>query len=80
VAVGNNVVSIAANLQENDRKVSDNLPMESKSNWRQIRKKLSKDDLTWLMTARTEEICFRWGIDDRTARNWRKYSQKDAGK
>jgi hypothetical protein len=73
VITGNQVVTV--NSVESFRQVSDNLPAPSSANWRQIRKKLSNEDVTWLKTARTEEICFRWGIDDRTARNWRKYAQ-----
>lgn len=45
-------------------------------NWRQVRKQLTADDLAWMTKARTEEICFRYGVDDRTARNWRKYAQE----
>jgi hypothetical protein len=76
VAVGTQVVTV--NSAESYRQVSDNLPAANKSDWRQVRKQLSEDDVTWLKTARTEEICFRWGINDRTARNWRKNAQ--AGK
>lgn len=65
---------------ESYRKVSDS---ESESsgkltvNWRQARKQLSNDDLVWMQAAKTEEICFKYGIDDRTARNWRKYAQDE---
>lgn len=79
VMLGNQVVATVK--PESDRKVTDltdNLPNGNKSDWRQVRKHLSADDVTWLKTARTEEICFRWGINDRTARNWRKNAQ--AGK
>jgi hypothetical protein len=73
VAVGNQVVMV--NAGETDRKVSGNLPDRNSVNWRQIRKQLNAEDVSWIATARTEEICFRYGIDDRTARNWRKYAQ-----
>lgn len=76
VAVGNQVVTV--NSAESFRQVSDNLPERNSANWRQVRKQLSQEDVSWLASARTEEICFRYGIDDRTARNWRKYAQ--AGK
>jgi hypothetical protein len=69
---------IARERSETYRKVTEeksesngNLPVS----WRQIRKQLSADDLTWLKQARTEEICYRYGINDRTARNWRKNAQ-----
>jgi hypothetical protein len=75
------LAEIAKEREESNRKVS-----EERSNndgkfpvgWRQVRKQLSREDVTWLASARTEEICYRYGIDDRTARNWRKYAQ--AGK
>lgn len=76
VAVGTQVVMV--NATESSRKVTDftdNLPNGNKADWRQVRKQLSEDDVTWLKTARTEEICFRWGVNDRTARNWRKNAQ-----
>jgi hypothetical protein len=81
VMLGNQVVATQTGTAQSDRKVTDftdNLPNGNKSDWRQVRKQLSQDDVTWLKTARTEEICFRYGINDRTARNWRKNAQ--AGK
>jgi hypothetical protein len=81
VAVGNQVVMVTqAESTENYRKVSETSANALKVDWRQIRKQLSDDDVSWLRTARTEEICFRWGVDDRTARNWRKYAQKESDK
>jgi hypothetical protein len=64
---------------ESSRKVSENKAENDGKfpvNWRQVRKQLTSDDLVFLKTAKTEEICFRWGVDDRTARNWRKYAQE----
>lgn len=76
VAVGNQVVTV--NSPETYRKLTaesnGNFPVD----WRQVRKQLSDNDVAWLRTARTEEICFRYGISDRTARNWRKNAQAGA--
>jgi polyferredoxin len=72
---------MAKEKAESDRKVTETKTESDGKfpvSWRQVRKQLSNEDVTWLKTARTEEICFRWGVDDRTARNWRKYAQ--AGK
>lgn len=69
------LAEIAKEREESYRKVTDKLPNENKTDWRQVRKNLSQDDVTWLKTARTEEICFRYGVNDRTARNWRKNAQ-----
>lgn len=76
VAVGNQVVTV--NSKESYRKVTAESDGNFPVDWRQVRKQLSGDDIIWLKTARTEEICFRYGISDRTARNWRKNAQ--AGK
>jgi len=82
VALGNQVVSTTQSETTQNRQnlseFSGNFPSRNSVSWRQVRKNLSQEDVTWLAKARTEEICFRWGIDDRTARNWRKYAQ--AGK
>lgn len=76
----NLLAEIEKEKAESYRKVTDT-KTESNSNipvtWRQVRKNLSNEDVSWLRVAKTEEICFRWGIDDRTARNWRKYAQKE---
>ena len=72
---------IAKEREETSRKVSAERTDDAGKfpvNWRQVRKQLSPDDVTWLASARTEEICYRYSVDDRTARNWRKYAQ--AGK
>jgi hypothetical protein len=80
VGLGNQVVSVtqssATESGQNLTEISGNFPSKNSVNWRQVRKQLSQDDVTWLKSARTEEICFRWGVDDRTARNWRKYAQE----
>lgn len=78
VGLGNQVVSVTQT--ENTQSVGnlpEKLPGKVSTDWRQIRKQLSHEDVTWLLTARTEEICFRFGIDDRSARNWRKYAQNE---
>ena len=80
VALGNQVVTVTqSESSQSYRKLSDNLPERNKLDWRKVRKDISADDVTWLKTARTEQICFRFGIDDRTARNWRKHAQKEQG-
>lgn len=79
VALGNQVVNVTqSESTQTYRKVSDNLPERNKLDWRKVRKDMNPEDVTWLRTARTEEICFRFGIDDRTARNWRKNAQKES--
>lgn len=78
VGLGHQVVSITQpESSQNRGNFSGNLPGKDSTDWRKIRKNLNEEDVTWLLTARTEEICFRYGIDARTARNWRKYAQKE---
>lgn len=80
VGLGNQVVSItqseSTQTGKDSGKIAGNLPSENSTDWRKVRKEMSAEDLQWLKTARTEQICFRFGVDDRTARNWRKYAQK----
>lgn len=78
VGLGNQVVSVTqAESTQIGGKLPENLPGKVSADWRKVRKELSHEDVTWLLTARTEEICFRFGIEDRTARNWRKNAQKE---
>lgn len=73
------LAEMAKEREESNRKVSaerSNADGKFPANWRQVRKQLSREDVTWLQTAKTEEICYRYGVDDRTARNWRKYAQE----
>lgn len=81
VAIGNQMVSVnSQNLPETYRKVSEdegkvtgNFPTD----WRQVRKKLSEQDRKEIAAMSTEQICFKYGILDRTARNWRKKAQEE---
>ena len=73
------LADMAKEREESSRKVSAERSDDAgkfPANWRQVRKQLSQEDVTWLKSAKTEEICYRYGVDDRTARNWRKYAQE----
>lgn len=48
------------------------------THWRTVRHSLSPEQVAEISAMKTSEIASRYGIDDRTARNWRKYAQ--AGK
>ena len=67
----------ALGKSESSRKVSEPSAERNQLNWRQARKNLKPEDIAWLRDAKTEEICLRWGIDDRTARNWRRYANAE---
>lgn len=45
------------------------------TDWRVVCKSLSSEQVAEIATLKTEEICYKYGVDDRTARNWRKYAQ-----
>lgn len=84
VAVGNNVVSVssadggnfAGNLPQGQGKLTGNFPTD----WRKIRKQLTDEQIRRIATGKTEDICYEFGIMDRTARNWRKAAQKELEK
>lgn len=80
VAIGNDVVKVADdarkvtdNLPQSDWKVSDNFPRD----WRKVRKQLTEDEVRGIAVDQTANICFHYQIDQRTARNWRKYAQAE---
>lgn len=84
VSVGNQVVSVSSqdagnitgNLPNDDRKLTGNLPTD----WRQVRKRMTDEQIHRIASGKTEEICFEFGVTDRTARNWRKNAQKEMEK
>lgn len=76
VALGNQIVSTTQTATtQNVGNLPETYRKEGAVSWRQVRKNLDTEAVRWISTARTEEICFRYGVDDRTARNWRKYAQ-----
>ena len=84
VSVGNQVVSVSSqdagnitgNLPNDDRKLTGNFPTD----WRQVRKRMTEEQISRIASGKTEEICFEFGVTDRTARNWRKNAQKELEK
>ncbi len=81
VSLGNQVVTVeGGNLAESFRKVSDSaseLGGKFPNDWRKVRKLLSDDEVAWIATAKTGDISYRFGQTEKTARNWRKYGQKE---
>ena len=84
VAVGNQVVSVSSSENGNNAgkfpngsgKLTGNFPTD----WRQVRKKLTSDEIARIASGKTEDICYEFGITDRSARNWRKAAQKELEK
>lgn len=63
-------------VTEEQRKVTDNFPTD----WRKVRKNFTEEQRAELVTMSTESICFKYGITDRTARNWRKNAKAELEK
>jgi MFS family permease len=78
VGLGNQVVSTTqTETTQSDRKVTDNLP---RSDWRKVRKQLTDEQVRELASMSGGAIAYRYGVDERTARNWRNYAQKEISK
>ena len=81
VSVGNQMVAVSSqssgqvtdNLPQQERKLSDNFPKD----WRKVRKSLTDEQVRALAVDETDNICFHFHVDARTARNWRKYAQAE---
>jgi len=88
VSVGNQIVSVSSaetflsdaessrKLSDEQRKLSDKLPQ----GWRKVRKTLSDEQIRNIAIDQAKNIAFYYKIDERTARNWRKYAQADIQK
>lgn len=84
VSVGNQVVSVsAAESSESFRQVTET-PEESvgklPKNWRKVRKGLSDEQIRNIAIDQAKNIAFYYKVDERTARNWRKYAQAEIEK
>jgi hypothetical protein len=81
VAVGNMMVTI------DERKVTGNLPESFRpqdevagkfpKDWRKVRKTLSAEQVKAIAISESKNLALTYGIDERTARNWRKYAQDE---
>lgn len=84
VSVGNQIVTVSfrddgkvsGNFPQDDGKVSGKFP----NDWRKARKLLTGDQVQALAVDETANICYHFGVDARTARNWRKYAQVELNK
>lgn len=81
VSLGNQIVTVDA---ESYRKVSGKLPEEPglvsvkfPSDWRQARKLLNPQQVSGIADSQSKIICDLYGLDERTARNWRKYARQE---
>lgn len=78
VSVSNQIVTVTQT--ESFRKVSEptgETSGKSPANWRQIRKTLNDEQVSNIAIDQTKNIAFHFKIDERTARNWRKYAQDE---
>jgi hypothetical protein len=84
VSVGNQVVSVStAESSETYRQLTET-PEESvgklPKNWRKVRKGLSDEQVRNIAIDQAKNIAFHYEVDERTARNWRKYAQAEISK
>lgn len=84
VSLGNQVVRVdtepSGKFPESFRKVSEggNEPSDIFPNdWRQVRKILTKQQVGGIADSESKVIAVMYGVDERTARNWRKYARKE---
>lgn len=89
VAVGNQVVSVqggqmTGQLTEVSEPENKNTGQVSghtyPTDWRKVRKLLTDQEVSELSAMSTEQICFRYGVLDRTARRWREKAQAEVSK
>jgi len=81
VSLGNQIVTVSSEssaesfrqLSDSPEKTEGNLP----PNWRKVRKSLSNEQVAGIAVSTTKDICFYYKVDERTARNWRKYAQDE---
>lgn len=76
VAIGNQIVKVNS---ESFRQVSENA-REKDTDWRKVSGQLSPKQIEEIANMNTGEIQYRYGVTDRTARNWRKNAMQKVTK
>ena len=80
VAVGTQVVNVAESAPESYRKVSAE-PSEATAkfptDWRKVRRMLNEQQVSGIADSSSKIISDLYGVDERTARNWRKYARQE---
>lgn len=80
VSLGNQVVSVAESTPESYRKVSAE-PSEATAkfptDWRKVRRMLNEQQVSGIADSSSKIISDLYGVDERTARNWRKYARQE---
>ena len=87
VSLGNQVVTVAAesggNFPESFRNHSEpagEVSAKFPNDWRKVRKMLTEQQVSGIADCKTAEICGLYGVDERTARNWRNYARLERSK
>jgi hypothetical protein len=63
-------------VTEDERKDAGKFPAD----WRRVRKLLTPEQIKEIATGKGGEIAYKYGVSERTARNWREYAQKDVAR
>jgi hypothetical protein len=84
VSLGNQVVTVNAESSGNFPESFRNAPLEGQKDagkfpkdWRKVRKMLTDQQVSGIADSHSKIICDLYGIDERTARNWRKYAREE---
>lgn len=84
VSLGNQVVTVTAesggNFPETFRNPSAQAEKDGGNfpkDWRKVRKLLNEQQVSGIADSATKIICDLYGVDERTARNWRDYARKE---
>lgn len=76
VAIGNQIVKVNS---ESFRQVSET-PSNNETDWRKVSARLSRKEIEEIAKMTTGDIQYKFGVTDRTARNWRKAASQMIGK
>lgn len=80
VSLGNQVVNVSESAPESYRKVSAE-PSEATAkfptDWRKVRRMLNEQQVSGIADSSSKIISDLYGVDERTARNWRKYARQE---
>jgi hypothetical protein len=83
VSVSNQIVTVGTGQmtgQTHGQNRTDNGQNDKMTDWRQVKKKMPVEERAEIARMSTEQICFKYGVIDRTARRWRVAAQKEMSK
>jgi hypothetical protein len=73
------VASKLPESQPEETKVTEDLPTTYPHDWRKVRKMITDEQVIGMAKDETKNIAFHFGVDERTALNWRNYARIETG-